>query len=424
VRWYHGTTTKFWPRIRSRGLVHVLENSIWTWHPDYAIYPSLRPYSGVYITSNISVAYHAALQATDAHGGSPMLVIGELNTYATDSVVLDEDDFVSPLEHAGFPGTILGDERAIVDNWVSDYIEYDGLSDTELHDVYEGALRLLRAEYKFRENPESRELEREYRDALDSILRKIRVYLGDYKSLRVVSGKIGYSGDPHIVSVVSVDVDPVTGDTWGILLYGDKMIAEQTMLEVESAAFIGQYRGIRTKEDKMVRVKAHRPASPLQVLRDMVSSVGRVVSFRSSVDGGVALVRTPDGQAYEVEIRPAEYAKSTIIKEHYTKKKSSTRKAGYLYSQGFQDPELPGTRAATKLVLDAILSDMELYDMVADMVSATLEETDWDFSRTIPKLAHRLAEFVKDVFYLPGDARVDYRELASRILRFLVHDVH
>lgn len=424
MRWYHGTTTKFWPHIRSRGLVHVPENSIWILHPDYSAYSSLRPYSGVYITSDISVAYHAALQATDVHGGSPMLVIGDLHTYRTDSVVLDEDDLITPLEHAGYPSTILGNEYAIVDSWISDHIEYDSLSDAELHDVYERALRLLRAEHEYRENPESRELEEAYRDSLDSILRKIRVHSGDHKNLRVVSGRIGYSGDPRIVSVVSVDVDPVTGDTWGVLLYGDRVVAEQAMLEIESAAFIWQYRGIRTKEDKMVRVKAHRPASPLKVLKDMVSSVGRVVSFRSSVDGGVALVRTPDGQAYEVEIRPAEYARSEIIKEHYTKKKSSTRKAGYLYSPGFQDPEVPETRNATGLVLDAILSDMELYDMVADMVSATLEETDWDFSRTIPKLAHRLAEFVRDVFYLPSDARVDYRELVSRILRFLVYDVH
>jgi hypothetical protein len=64
-----------------------------------------------------------------------------------------------------------------------------------------------------------------------------------------------------------------------------------------------------------------RPVFTANTLGDMIrKSNNKTVALWFKATGSVALMRTPDGQAYEVEIRPASLAKFTPFLR-YTKKK-------------------------------------------------------------------------------------------------------
>lgn len=67
-----------------------------------------------------------------------------------------------------------------------------------------------------------------------------------------------------------------------------------------------------------------RPTHILKLISAMkgLADVEKIVEIRGQVDGMAALVRTKDGNAYEVTVVPAEYSKHPSIKALTVKKES------------------------------------------------------------------------------------------------------
>lgn len=77
------------------------------------------------------------------------------------------------------------------------------------------------------------------------------------------------------------------------------------------------------KDDFKEFIKESRPTNIMEFLSKLGKThpdVEKMVDLWSQIDGFAALYRTKDGNAYEVTVRPAEYAKHPGIKNK-TKKK-------------------------------------------------------------------------------------------------------
>lgn len=85
---------------------------------------------------------------------------------------------------------------------------------------------------------------------------------------------------------------------------GGKLAGSVVALEDGVLTFVGLKREVFTAD----------------VLRKAAQAVGTIVASYYQSDGSSALVRTPDGQAYEIVVRQAKYTTHPSIREKYTKR--------------------------------------------------------------------------------------------------------
>lgn len=60
-----------------------------------------------------------------------------------------------------------------------------------------------------------------------------------------------------------------------------------------------------------------KPVHTSFVLKQACDAVGKRISAYFTMDGSIGLVRTKDGQAYEIEIRPAMLSKFQPFREQF-----------------------------------------------------------------------------------------------------------
>lgn len=110
IRWFHGTSSTFWPGIRSQGLIPNPKKRVWEQGKSSPTSKgrepgahSLESYPGAYVTSSYAKAYSAAGNAVRNFGGDILILSGEAETRSPDARV-DEDHFTSPAGYIQQPG--------------------------------------------------------------------------------------------------------------------------------------------------------------------------------------------------------------------------------------------------------------------------------------------------------------------------------